>query len=88
MGWSIINWAFGRKKSYVVREQSFVEFLLLALLPLPQPSFQESHCEIISSLSLTNLTSVLGQCLDVIESRPELLRVHALPEPTAAAPRP
>ncbi|KAJ5376378.1 hypothetical protein N7509_013264 [Penicillium cosmopolitanum] len=31
---------------------------------------------------------VLGQCLDVIESRPELLRVHALPEPTAAAPRP
>ncbi|CAI7635755.1 unnamed protein product [Penicillium manginii] len=31
---------------------------------------------------------VLGQCLDVIDSRPELLRVHALPEPTAAAPRP
>ncbi|KAJ5109815.1 hypothetical protein N7532_002460 [Penicillium argentinense] len=31
---------------------------------------------------------VLGQCLDVIESRPELRRIPAMPEPATAVPRP
>ncbi|KAJ5600321.1 hypothetical protein N7450_001388 [Penicillium hetheringtonii] len=34
------------------------------------------------------ILSVLTQCLDVIESRPDLLHIQTLPEPTAAAPRP
>ncbi|KAJ5092338.1 hypothetical protein NUU61_007208 [Penicillium alfredii] len=31
---------------------------------------------------------VLGQCLDLMESRPELLHMASVPEPAAAAPRP
>lgn len=49
--------------------------------------FSPSNCKTYPNQK-SNLTLVLGQCLDVIESRPELLRVHALPEPAAAAPRP
>lgn len=35
-----------------------------------------------------NLLLVLGQCLDLIESRPELLRIQTIPEPATATQRP
>lgn len=35
-----------------------------------------------------NLFLVLGQCLDLMESRPELLRIQTIPEPATATQRP
>ncbi|KAJ5669267.1 hypothetical protein N7462_010337 [Penicillium macrosclerotiorum] len=34
------------------------------------------------------ILSVLGQCLDLMESRPDLLRLQAVPEPATTVPRP
>lgn len=52
----------------------FIQFLLLLLFLL------KDNCHLTYT--------VLTQCLDVIESRPDLLHIQTLPEPTAAAPRP
>lgn len=38
--------------------------------------------------SNTNVLLVLGQCLDLMESQPDLLRIQTVPEPATATQRP
>lgn len=45
------------------------------------------YCQISGSNTYPS-SIVLGQCLDLMESRPDLLRVHTVPEPATTAQRP